>query len=111
MHSQSLITIPLTGNNNNKPLNASPIPATGLLSTDIARYCLLSTLYDLSLFMVLILSFILQPERPRENGKERTEAISYEPDVDVTPRSDSSLSPFRSARTRTVLTHSFLLLP
>ncbi|KAJ4890908.1 hypothetical protein Rs2_30656 [Raphanus sativus] len=41
------------------------------------------------------------PERPRENGKERTEAISYEPDVDVTPRSDSSLSPFRSARTRT----------
>ncbi|KAJ0239178.1 Phospholipase-like protein [Hirschfeldia incana] len=41
------------------------------------------------------------PERPRENGKERTETISYEPDVDVTPRSDSSLSPFRSARTRT----------
>ncbi|KAF8118342.1 hypothetical protein N665_0005s0108 [Sinapis alba] len=41
------------------------------------------------------------PERPRENGKERTEAISYEPDVDVTPRSDASLSPFRSTRTRT----------
>ena len=55
--------------------------------------------------MVLILSFVLQPERPRENGKERTEAIFYEPDADVTPRSEASLSPFRSARTRTVLTH------
>ncbi|KAH0912914.1 hypothetical protein HID58_036235, partial [Brassica napus] len=41
------------------------------------------------------------PERPRENGKERTEAIFYEPDADVTPRSEASLSPFRSARTRT----------
>lgn len=70
--------------------------------------CTIDSLCDcsfLSLFMVLILSFVLQPERPRENGKERTEAIFYEPDADVTPRSEASLSPFRSARTRTVLTH------
>ncbi|KAJ0232424.1 Phospholipase-like protein [Hirschfeldia incana] len=41
------------------------------------------------------------PDRPRENGKERVEDMSYEPDADVTPRSDASMSPFRSARTRT----------
>ncbi|VVB08568.1 unnamed protein product [Arabis nemorensis] len=37
------------------------------------------------------------PERPREDCKGRTE----DPDADVTPRSNASLSPFRSARTRT----------
>nr|VDC80736.1 unnamed protein product [Brassica rapa] len=41
------------------------------------------------------------PDRPRENGKERGEDISYEPDADVTPRSNASMSPFRSSRTRT----------
>ncbi|CAH8372402.1 unnamed protein product [Eruca vesicaria subsp. sativa] len=41
------------------------------------------------------------PERPRENGKERADDMSYEPHADVTPRSDASVSPFRSARTHT----------
>ncbi|ESQ45992.1 hypothetical protein EUTSA_v10000105mg [Eutrema salsugineum] len=41
------------------------------------------------------------PERPRDQGKERAEGISYEADADVTPRSNASVSPFRSARTRT----------
>ncbi|CAN8314535.1 unnamed protein product [Cochlearia groenlandica] len=42
------------------------------------------------------------PERPsRDHVKDRTNVISYDPDADVTPRSNSSLSPFRSARTRT----------
>ncbi|CAH2061652.1 unnamed protein product [Thlaspi arvense] len=41
------------------------------------------------------------PERPREHGNDRTEGMTYEPDADVTPRSNGSMSPFRSARTRT----------
>uniref|UniRef100_A0A1J3GEY5 Phospholipase-like protein (PEARLI 4) family protein n=1 Tax=Noccaea caerulescens TaxID=107243 RepID=A0A1J3GEY5_NOCCA len=41
------------------------------------------------------------PERPRDHGKERREGMSYDPDADVTPRSNASLSPFRSTRTRT----------
>ncbi|KAJ4869392.1 hypothetical protein Rs2_49059 [Raphanus sativus] len=41
------------------------------------------------------------PDRPRDNGKERGEDMSYDPYADVTPRSNASMSPFRSARTRT----------